>query len=91
MGIPELGKLFYKPISDGNGSVVFVVINHITDVKQTAGISSAVKWQTQGKLVRNMPPNDPLLSMLNVSLVISTSQLTRRRQYLLTHEYSYFG
>jgi len=66
----ELGHLFYKPIYDGNGSAVIAVVNHMTDPKQMGNITSAVKWQTHNKLMKNSQPSDPLLSMLNVSVAV---------------------
>lgn len=67
MGIQDLGKLFYKPINDGNGSIVLAIVNQISDPKQVGNLTSAVKWQSQAKLTKNSQPLDPLLPLLNVS------------------------
>lgn len=69
MGLQELGSLFYKPINDGNGSIVLAIVNQLTDAKQVNSVSSALKWQSQNKLTKNSQPSDPLLPLLNVSIV----------------------
>lgn len=66
MGTTDLGKLFYRHI-DGNGSTVFVIVNQLTDIKQSASISSGVKWQNRSKLSKNTTQTDVLLPLLNVS------------------------
>ena len=68
MGLQELGKLFYKPIHDGNGSIVLAIVNQLTDSKQIGNISSSLKWQSQSKLIKNSQSADPLIPLLNVSI-----------------------
>lgn len=67
MGIQDLGKLFYKPINDSNGSIVLAIVNQISDPKLIGNLTSAVKWQSQTKLIKNSQTTDPLLPLLNVS------------------------
>ena len=66
VGIQDLGKLFYKPINDSNGSIVLAIVNQMQDPKQIGNLTSAVKWQSQTKLMKNSPSTDPLLPLLNV-------------------------
>ena len=66
MGLQEIGKLFYKPIHDGNGSVVLAIVNQLSDSKQSGNIASSLKWQSVSKLTKNSSPSDPLLPLLNV-------------------------
>lgn len=71
MGLQELGKLFYKPIHDGNGSIVLAVVNQLSDAKQMGTVASALKWQSQSKLIKNSQPSDPLLPLLNVCTTLN--------------------
>lgn len=93
MGLQDLGELFYKPINDGNGSIVLGLVNQITDSKQVGNIASSLKWQSQSKLVRNSQQSDPLLPLLNVrfidiSLAIASHNMfvNWRGVLLITHD-----
>jgi len=65
LGVQDLGRLFYKPVKDASGSIVFVLINNIEDPKIIG--NAAVKWQTRAKLMKNIQPSDCLLPLLSVS------------------------
>ncbi|XP_037093805.1 ankyrin repeat and fibronectin type-III domain-containing protein 1-like [Pollicipes pollicipes] len=55
LGVQDLGQLYYKPLRDCHGALVFVVISHMRSGKLP---SASVRWQQVSKLQRKVSTSD---------------------------------
>ena len=52
LGVQDLGQFYYKPVKDGNGSIVLVTINQVRESKAVQ--STHVKWMPLPKIQKRI-------------------------------------